>query len=180
MNMEDKTKRLKRFQSGPPIEIMETLLNSLDNYFNREIEQAADSKLWTLVILGIHAVALTIAEGIFNKRGLIGFAFFLENFIDNSEEGYDFSTIAADIHTHRNVIAHQWLSSSGYKLGYDFKMNKGWEKRENIIFFNPTKYYELYKRAFSAGGKIWNYEQLLTETDAEDSKRRLIEKYENR
>lgn len=178
--MEDKTKRLKRFQSGPPIEIMETLLNSLDNYFNREIGQAANSKLWTLVILGIHAVALTIAEGIFNKRGLTGFTFFLESFIDTPDEGCDFSAIATDMHTHRNVIAHQWLSSSGYKLGYDFGMKKGWEKRGDVIFFNPTKYYELYKKAFSAGGKIWSYEQLLTQNDAEDSKRRLIKKYEHK
>lgn len=178
--MEDKTKRLNRFHSGPPIEIMETLLNSLDNYFNREIAQAANSKLWTLVILGIHAVALTIAEGIFNKKGLTGFTFFLESFIDSSEEGCDFSTIAADIHTHRNVIAHQWLSVSGYKLGYDFGMKRGWEKREDVIFFNPTKYYELYKKAFSPGGKIWKYEQLLTQDNAEDSKKRLIEKYERR
>ncbi|MBI5358358.1 hypothetical protein HZB69_01880 [Candidatus Amesbacteria bacterium] len=176
--MEDKTKRLKRFQNGPPIEIMETLLNSLANYFNREIDQAADSKLWTLVILGVHAVALTIMEGIFDKKGLTGFTFFLKSFIDSTDDGCDFSTIAADIHQHRNVIAHQWLSVSGYHLGYDFEMMKGWDKRGDTIFFNPIKYCELYKKAFSAGSKMWQYAKLLSENDAEDSKKRLIERYE--
>ncbi|EKE06064.1 MAG: hypothetical protein ACD_19C00091G0003 [uncultured bacterium] len=178
--MEDKNKRLKRFQNGPPIEVMETLLNSLVNYFNREINQAATLNLWTLVILGIHAVALTITEGIFGKKGLTGFTFFLKSFIDSTDDGCDFSTIAADIHQHRNIIAHQWLSVSGYHLGYDFEMKKGWDKRGDTIFFNPIKYHALYKKAFSASGKIWKYENLLSEKDAVDSKNRLIEKYERR
>ena len=31
---ESKEKRLERFKKNPPVEVIETLLNSLNNYFN--------------------------------------------------------------------------------------------------------------------------------------------------
>src|SRR5258706_1579470 len=104
--IEDKAKRLARFQNGSPIEIIETLLNSIANFYNREIDQAANLRLWLLVVLGIHSVALTISEGIFDKKGLTGFTFFLENFIDEDKEGFKFSDIAHQIHNYRNVVSH--------------------------------------------------------------------------
>ena len=117
--MEDKQKRYKRLSEGSPVEIIETLLNSMDNFFNREIDSAAGSELWYLVLLGDHAVALTISEGLFGEAGLSGFKIFLEKFVDKDKSGYNFSVIAQDIHNWRNVIAHQWLSASGYSFGID-------------------------------------------------------------
>ena len=178
--MENKAKRLLRFQQNPPIEIIETLLNSIDNHFNREIEKVAEQEIWLFVMLGIHAVSLTITESIFNKRGLDGFKFFLENFIDKNEEGFIFSEIAEKIHNWRNIIAHQWLSTSGYDFGLDFDMPKGWENRGGITYFNPKLYYQAFKESFSSGGKIWKYSDLLSEEEAEQAKLRMLEKYQNR
>lgn len=175
--MEDPGKRLKRFQNGPPEEIILTLLNSIHNFFTREIDQAADNKSWYLVVLGIHAVILTISEGLFNKKGLTGFKFFLEKFVDSPEEGFDFSKIADKIHNFRNVIAHQWLSASGYELGIDESMLKGWESREDVIYFNPVLYYEAFKNSFSGMGKVWDYKNIMSDKELEESKTRLIEKY---
>lgn len=75
---EDKAKRLARFQNGSPIEIIETILNSIANFYITEIDHAASSHLWLLVVLGIHSVVLTVSGGIFDKRGLTGFTFFRE------------------------------------------------------------------------------------------------------
>lgn len=178
--IEDKTKRLARFQYGSPMEIIETLLNSIANFYNREIDQAADLRLWLLVVLGIHSVALTISEGIFDKKGLTGFTFFLTNFMDDNKYSCKFSDIADKIHNYRNVVAHQWLSVSGYDFGIDERMAKGWEERDGIIYFNPRAYYETFKKAFDRGGKIWKYAQLLSSEELGEAKKRLLGKYEAR
>ena len=135
-NIEDPQKRLERLTNGSPVEIIETLLNSLSNFLNNEINQAVNADLWSLAVLGIHAVALTISEGVYDKKGLTGFKFFLEQFMDEDKDGFRFSEIAQDIHNHRNVIAHRWLTASGYAFGFDMKMDKGWEKRGNTVFMN--------------------------------------------
>ena len=95
--MEDKQKRLARLTSGSPIEIIETLLNSMHNFFMGEIGVASDNNLLYLVILGDHAVALTISEGLFGKAGLDGYKLFLEKFVDQGKEGFNFSEIAENI-----------------------------------------------------------------------------------
>ena len=176
--MEDRVKRLKRFQNGSPIEIIETLLNSLDNFFNkREIDIAASSNLWLLVVLGIHAMALTISHGFVNKDGHEGFKYFLKNFVDTNEEGFNFSEISREIHEYRNIIAHRWLSDFGYKFGLDLEMTKGWEKRKEVIFLNPKLYYKAYNNVFAAGGRIWNYDKILSQDQLQEAKTRLLEKY---
>ena len=139
---------------------------------------ASDSNLLYLVILGDHAVALTISEGLFGKAGFDGYKLFLEKFVDEGKEGFDFSVIAKEIHNWRNVIAHQWLSASGYGLGIDSDMNLGWQKREGVIYFNPRLYHESFNKAFSAGGKIWRYAEILTEVQMQEAKKRLFEKYQ--
>lgn len=175
--MEDKQKRLARLTNGSPIEIIETLLNSMHNFFMREIGVASDNNLLYLVMLGDHAVALTISEGLFGKAGLGGYKLFLEKFVDQDKEGFNFSEIAENIHNWRNVIAHQWLSSSGYDLGIDLDMKLGWEKRSGVIYFNPKLYHEAFNGAFNGGGKIWHYERILTEKQMQEAKERLLKKY---
>lgn len=177
MMMEDGKKRLGRLSNGSPIEIIETLLNSIDNFFNNEVDTAAKDSLWHLVILGDHAVALTIAEGLFEKTGINGFREFLFKFVDKDEVGFNFSAIAPKIHSWRNVIAHQWLSSSGYVFGLDFTMKKGWEKRKDVTYFNPILYHQSFSDAFSGGGKIWQYQKVLTERQMQKAKERLLAKY---
>jgi hypothetical protein len=175
--MEDKQKRLARLTNGSPVEIIETLLNSMHNFFMREIGVASDNNLHYLVMLGDHAVALTISEGLFGKAGLDGYKLFLEKFVDQDSEGFNFLEIAENIHNWRNVIAHQWLSSSGYDLGIDLDMKLGWENRKGVIYFNPKLYHEAFNGAFKGGGKIWQYERILTEEQMQKAKERLLKKY---
>lgn len=176
--MESKEQRLRRFQDGPPGEIVGTLLNSIDNFYNHdEIDRAAANELWLLVILGIHSVALTITEGVFGKRGVEGFRFYLEHFVDGKTEGFNFSKIAAEIHNMRNVVAHQWLSSSMYDFALNTGISKGWEKHGDDIHLNPQLFYEAFKAGFSAHGRIWDYDKLLTEDEHREAKDRLLKKY---
>ena len=175
--MEDKQKRLKRLSEGKPVEIIDTLLNSMQNFFMGEIGSASENNLLYLVILGDHAVALTISEGLFGKVGVGGYKLFLEKFVDQAKEGFNFSEIAEDIHNWRNVIAHQWLSSSGYDFGIDLDLNLGWQKRGSITYFNPKLYHEAFNKTFSGGGKIWKYADILDEKQMQEAKERLLEKY---
>ena len=56
--METKEARLARFMSGPPEEAIETLLNSIANYFNNEIALTPDHHQTSLLFLGIFAILL--------------------------------------------------------------------------------------------------------------------------
>ena len=158
---ESKEARLARFQSNPPVEAIETLLNSIDNHFNNEIRLAPGNFQTSLLFLGIHAAALTISEVFFNKFGQEGYKLFLERFVDGESEDTKFSNIAELIHDWRNVLAHQWLGSIGHEVGYDYKMTSGWENRDGVTFINPRMYCDHYLNAFSAGGRIWQYDKIL-------------------
>jgi len=58
---------------------------------------------------------------------------------------------------------------------------KGWEEGEKAVYFNPRVYYETFKNnAFGRGGKIWNYEKLLSQEELEAAKTRLLKEYETR
>jgi len=174
-------KRTTRFKDNPPAEIIDTLLNSIDNFFNNEIRLTVKDNHYqtSLLFLGIHSVALTISEGFFDKKGSEGYKLFLEKFVDGKTKDTRFSEIAKTIHNWRNNIAHQWLSSSGHSIGYDYKMKKGWEKRENIIFINPKIYCEQYLRAFSSNSSIWKLQSTFTETELEKIKASLLNKFKN-
>ena len=66
-------KRLARFQNGSPIESIETLLNSIANFFNNEIVLTPEKYQTSLLFLGIHSVALTISEIFWDINGEAGF-----------------------------------------------------------------------------------------------------------
>lgn len=170
--------RLKRFQDGSPIEVIETLLNSINNYFNNEMRCTPAKYQPSLLILGIHAASLTIGEAFFDQRSpLENYKRFLEAFVDGDTADTSFSTIADSIHNWRNVLAHQWLGSGGYRIDYDYEMNFGWVKRADVICINPEIYCEKYLSAFGSGGKLWDYLNFFADTELEDIKRRLIKKY---
>lgn len=177
---ESNEKRLKRFQDNYPYEIIATLLNSIGSFFNNEISLTIqnDNNQTTLLFLGIHAVALTVSEGLFNKSGSKGYKTYLENFVDGDTPDTKFSTIADSIHSWRNVLAHQWIGSLGHSIGYDYQMTMGWEVREGVTFINPRIYVEHYLKGFGPGGKIWNWQNLLSEEKQKQAKERLIKKYQ--
>ncbi len=179
---ETKEKRLKRFQDGVPYEIISTLINSIANFFNNEIALTTqgDNYQSSLLLLGVHSVALTISEGLFNKTGSDGYKLFLEKFVDGDTPDTKFSIIAKSIHDWRNVLAHQWLGSIGHSIGYDYRMSFGWEIRGDVTFINPRIYLEHYLKAFGRNGKMWDWETLLTEQEQESAKQRLIDKYLSR
>ena len=178
--MESYAARLKRFQDGPPTEIASTLLNSIDNYFNGEIGKAAETGCWSLMLLGTHAVALTISHGFFGLSGEAAYLRFLREYMDSPEPGSDFSTIGSKLHTWRNVLAHQWLGSTGHTIAFDVAMERGWEERSGILVVNPARYHAAYRKAFKTWSPLWKPDTLLTSTEFQAVKDRLIRKFQTR
>lgn len=176
-NIEPFEKRLARFQNNSPIESIETLLNSIANYFNNEIEVTPERYQTSLLFMGIHAVALTISEVFWGISGETGYKRFIETFVDGKTDDTKFSTVSDKIHNWRNILAHQWLASSGYRIQYDYKMKSGFLRDEDLLVINPKIYCEHYLATFSGGGKIWNYETILTSIELESAKQRIISKF---
>jgi len=181
-HMEPVANRIGRFQNSHPIEIIDTLLNSIDNHFNNEIRLTVRSENYqtSLMFIGVHAVALTITEGFFNINGPDGYKKFLESYVDRDTPDTKFSHIADKIHSWRNILAHQWLGARGYDIGYDYEQEEGWVNRESVIFINPRIYCEQYLSAFEAGGSIWDYDKRFTEDEMQAIKERLLSKFLNR
>jgi len=176
---ETKEHRLQRFQDSHPYEVIDTLTNSINNYFNNEIALTIKDGNYqsSLLFLGIHAVALTISEGLFGKTGPDGYGLFLKKFVDGDTPDTKFSVIAQSIHDWRNVLAHQWIGSIGHSIGYDYTMLSGFKRKGEILFINPKIYCEHYLKAFGLGGKIYKYEEYMTDVEMEQAKNRLIKKY---
>ena len=170
-------KRLARFQNGSPVESIETLLNSIANYFNNEIIIIPERFQTSLLFLGIHSTALTVSEIFWDLKGVSGYKRFHETFIDGDTEDTKFSFVAEKIHNWRNILAHQWLGSLGYNIQYNYEMNLGFKVKDNLLTINPKIYCDFYIKAFSAGGKIWKYEKLLSSSELEDAKQGIIDKF---
>jgi hypothetical protein len=174
---EAREKRLKRFQVNEPAEAIDTLLNSIDNYFNNEIRETFKKHQTSLLFLGIHASALTIADALFGYQGEKGYKKFLQEFVDEASVDTQFSLIADTLHGWRNIMAHQWLGSAGHTIAYDYTMQPGWKKEDGVLVINPQIYGECYLRAFAGNGKIWDYAKSLTVAELEKAKKRIIKKY---
>lgn len=170
-----KEKRLARFQNGPPLEVIDTLLNSIDNFFNNEIVLTTKQTppQTSLLFLGIHAVALTIGEAFFDEsREVENYRKFLKEFMDGETEDTRFSIIADKIHDWRNMLAHQWLGSLGHSIGYDYTMTLGWQERDGILFINPEIYCKQYLQAFSSGARLWRFDSIFSQEQLEQIKQR--------
>jgi len=170
-------KRLARFQNGSPIESIETLLNSIANFFNNEIIIASGKFQTSLLFLGIHAVALTVSEIFWGLTGEPAYKKFLELFVDGGTENLNFSIVAKEIHTWRNILAHQWLGKEGYNIQYNYEMIQGFELKNGLLTINPKKYCDCYIKAFSAGGKIWEYIKRLNSSELNNAKQKIINKF---
>lgn len=176
-HVEPLDKRLARFKNGPAIESIDTLLNSIANFFNNEIIVTPEKFQTSLLFLGIHAVALTVSEIFWDLKGESGYKKFLETFMDGETEDTRFSSVADRIHNWRNILAHQWLGSSGYNIQYSYKASLGFEIKDDLLIINPRIYCDCYVKSFSAGGRIWKYEKLLTNSEIESAKKRIIDKF---
>jgi len=109
---ETKEQRLKRFTENPPYEVVATITNSMANHLMNELRAVFDNPAnyqTSLMFLGTHSIALTLAHGYFNKGGEDGYKLFLEHFIDGDTPDTKFSTVASRIHEWRNVLAHRWI-----------------------------------------------------------------------
>lgn len=178
---ETKEQRLKRFNENGPYEVIATIINSMANYFVNELQIVFDnthSPQTSLMFLGTHSIALTVAHGLWGKRGENGYKLFLENFIDGDTPDTKFSTVADRIHEWRNVIAHRWLNVAGHSFSYDFEMSSGWKIEEEFLLINPKIYLEHFLKAFGSGGKIYDYDKILVTDDMwQKAKERFISKY---
>jgi hypothetical protein len=149
-------KRLGRFISREPGEIILTLINSIHNFLVPEIQVAKENRLTALIFLGAHAVMQTISEKVYGKKHLAGTRFFLENFVDGRTHDRCFSIIADELHLMRNVTAHQWLSRQGYQICIDYNILEGWIQDAKTLCINPGIFAEQFIKCFSAGSQIWD------------------------
>jgi hypothetical protein len=156
-NAESQNQRLARLQSGP-IEAVETLLNSIDSFFNNEIRVTPKECQTSLLFLGIHAAALTIGEVFFANSGrgkdLENYREFLRTFVDGQTPDTQFSTVADEIHNWRNILAHQWIGSFGHIIEYNYNATLGWEWNNQRLVLNPKIYCDLYLQTFVRGEGI--------------------------
>lgn len=183
--METFAQRLKRFSSNSPVEFIETILNSIHNFYIPELSIASQNKQSNLLILGAHSIIETISENVFLKKGVAGFKFYLENFVDGNTDGFKFSEIADDLNDWRNVIAHQYISKLGHSLGYDYTLSVGYKIDNDIILINPTLLFDQFESAFQASGircakKIWDYGKLLSVEEMEKAKEEFLRKFQKR
>lgn len=174
---ETKENRLKRFKDNPPNEIIDTLLNSIANSLNIEISLAIKKKQSSLLFLGIHASILTISDTFFDMKPKDAYTKFLTLFMDKNDIYSKYSLIANIIHDWRNILAHQWISSLGHKLGYDYTMSQGWNYVNEQLIINPEIYGSQYLETFAMSGKIWDYENILKSETLNSIKDRMITKF---
>ena len=132
----------------------------------------------SLMFLGTHSIALTIAYGLFSKNGEDGYKLFLEHFIDGDTPDTKFSIVADRIHEWKNVIAHRWINVAGHSFSYEFDMPEGWKIDGEFLLVNPRIYLDQFLKAFGPGGRIYQYEQFLTTEEMwKAAKQRFISKY---
>lgn len=180
---ETKEQRLKRFTENRPYEVIATITNSMANHLMNELCTVFDNPTnyqTSLMFLGTHSIALTLAYGYFNKGGEDGYKLFLEHFIDGDTPDTKFSTVASRIHEWRNVLAHRWINVAGHSFSYDFSMTEGWKIEGEFLLVNPKIYLAYFIKTFGQGGRIYDYDKILTTAEAwEAAKQRFISKYVN-
>ncbi|OGE81849.1 MAG: hypothetical protein A3E98_03105 [Candidatus Doudnabacteria bacterium RIFCSPHIGHO2_12_FULL_48_11] len=162
--------------NGPPMFSISLLIYSIDKFFNNELSITAENKQTGLLFMGIHAAALTISEALWGLHGQVGYQMFLEKFLDEEQPDREFSKIAKPIHDWRNILAHQFLSSSGHNFDYDYHMEKGYKINNKDLIINPSIYLSCYLRAFK-DNRIMNYASKLNKKEQEKIKQRILGKY---
>jgi hypothetical protein len=114
--METFEQRLKRCVTQLDLEIVGWLAVSFQNSYASEIEGARTEKLYLSVYLLTHAVMQIISENMFDLTGVDGTKSFLSHYIDGADNDKKFSPVADEIHSLRNVLAHQAYSSLQHRV----------------------------------------------------------------
>jgi hypothetical protein len=178
---ETQEKRLNRFRANGPIEIIETLLCSIESGILQELHSVFDSpsKMQTnLMFLGTHSIALTLAHGFFGKDDEVGFGLFLKHFIDGCTQDTKFSIIASKIHGWRNVVAHRSISVVGHDFCCDFSILEGWKVDDGFLLVNPKIYLDSFLKSFSEA-RVYQYLSILDTTEKQEAaKERFISQYQ--
>lgn len=177
--------RLQRFKNNSPVEFIETILNSIHNFYIPELQMATDNKQSNLLILGLHSIIETISENVFLKKGIEGFKFYLENFVDVNENGGQFSEIAEELNNWRNIVAHQYISKLGHFFSYDYRISVGYQIENGIIILSPKFFFDQFQSAFFANNgktkrKIWDYDKFLSVEEMEKAKEEFLKKFQKR
>ena len=160
--MESFEKRLKRFTFGSPREPFLNLVNTIANFVRPELKKTVENGQVYLFFLGSHAITQTIGKNIFDKSGIVGTSCYLKNFVDGSSAETKFSEISKDIHSMRNIVAHQVLSRSMHNIVLDEEIDCGWKKDNNEIRINWHIYAQYFLDAFNRGGKIYSWRSVCS------------------
>ena len=161
--------------------VEKSIIRQQSHNFMNELRSVFDNPAnyqTSLMFLGTHSIALTIAYGLFSKNGEDGYKLFLEHFIDGDTSDTKFSIVADRIHEWKNVIAHRWINVAGHSFSYEFDMPEGWKIDGEFLLVNPRIYLDQFLKAFGPGGRIYQYEQFLTTEEMwKAAKQRFISKY---
>lgn len=174
--MEPFEKRLSRLLNGDPREFALNIRVSYENDLVHQIRYAREN--WgaqpVLMLLAIHSAMQTISDYVFGKQGPDGTKFYLENFIDGTGPGEDFSAIAAEIHEARNVLAHRWSSSLFYRFVLNPSIERGWLQRDGCIHFNPLVFADRFLASWADSNFYDRWRDLVKEVDMEVHQLRFV------
>ena len=163
--------RLRRFTFGKPIEVFAGITNNIACTFNGELKIARAKKMTTTICLLTHAIMQVVADKIYSKAKEDRTKFFLETFVDGDTPELKFSSIACELHSWRNVEAHQIFFKDGHTINIDYEMPEGWKREEHgILHLNPGKYADRYLKMLRSRLFFDHWKQ-------EPEKRQTVRKY---
>jgi len=162
--METFEQRLKRYVTQSDLDMLGWLAVNFQNSYAREIKVARTKKLYLSVYLLTHAVMQRVSENMFDLTGLDGTKFFLSHYVDGADNDKKFSLVADEIHSLRNILAHQGYSSLQHRVEYfSDHISEGWKKDAGTIHVNPDIYAHHFEDALTEQRFISEYEQQSAE-----------------
>ena len=169
--METFEQRLKRYVTQSDLEIFGWLAVNFQNSYALEIKNARVKQLYLSVYLLTHAVMQMVTENMFDLAGLDGTRFFLSHYVDGADNDKKFSLIADDIHSVRNVLAHQGYSSLQHRVEYcNDEIAEGWKNDAGTTHINPAIYAQQFEHALTKHKFVSEYEH-------QPNEQRIIRKY---
>lgn len=169
--METFEQRLKRYVTQNDLEIFGWLAVMLQNSYAIEIRRASAKQLYLSVYLLTHAVIQMVSENMFDLSGIDGTKFFLSHYVDGADNDKKFSLVADEIHSVRNVLAHQGYSSLQHRVEYfNDQIPEGWKNVDGSTHINPSIYAHQFVQALTEQTFVSEYEQQPVE-------QRMVRKY---
>lgn len=155
--VESKSKRLRRFVEGPPLEAFGTVLNSMKEFLFPQLERTLRCGSYDLFMLGSHSIVQFVGEYMLGREGEDTTRTFLERFVDGTPPNFRYSECAEDLHKWRNAIVHKWLWAEGRDFELDDNLDQGARMDEGVLRFNPLLYGEQFLASFEASGALCLY-----------------------